>query len=310
MTQRTISIDSHAHVFPGSFKGVLSQLRKRSRRWLRPYTRAIHELQLYSRLLPETARRPFEELTSLGPVATLVLEATVQDLKEEMRMAGVKGALLIAHPPLAFNEFILSVTEGNPGLYAAVNIPPGTPRAAVELKRFIDKGARALKIHRAADGEPLDSPHYASLLETADERQLPVILHTGCFHSHTFFKNPELGAIEGFLPWFSRYPHVRFILAHMNGHEPRLALDIAEDHANLFVDTSWQPTELIGEAVRRLGAERVLFGSDWPIVGGNMRVGKARIAECVTKGTLKPAEAEFVLGKNAMRLFRIENYAD
>ncbi len=306
MTQHAITIDAHAHVFPGSFQGMLSQLRRRSRHWLRPYTRAVHEIQLYSRLLPETARKPLEELSALGPIATLVLEGTIQDLKEEMRGARVHGALLIAHPPLSFNEFVLSVAEANPGLYAAVNLPPNTARAGAELNRFIDKGARALKIHRAADNEPIDSPHYETLLKIADERQIPVILHTGCFHSHAFFRRPELGAVESFKPWFEKFPHVRFVLAHMNGHEPRLAIDIAEDHANLFVDTSWQPAELVGEAVRRLGAERVLFGSDWPIIGGNMRVGLSRIDECISKGTIKDEEAAFVLGKNAMRLFRIE----
>jgi predicted TIM-barrel fold metal-dependent hydrolase len=91
----------------------------------------------------------------------------------------------------------------------------------------------------------------------------------------------------------------------MNYHDPLAALDLAEEHANVRVDTSWQPTEIIGEAVRRLGAEKVLFGTDWPLMGQNIAVGLARVRDCVATGMFTQADADLVLGGNAARLLRL-----
>jgi predicted TIM-barrel fold metal-dependent hydrolase len=136
----------------------------------------------------------------------------------------------------------------------------------------------------------------------AQSKSLPVILHTGCIQNRVFYKNPSLGKVEIFEPWFEAYRRIRFVLAHMNFHEPEKALQLGELHSNILVDTSWQPAEIIGEAVRRLGADRVLFGTDWPFVGGNLAVGKKRIEEGVTGGVYSQDDADKILGGNALKL--------
>jgi hypothetical protein len=173
------------------------------------------------------------------------------------------------------------------------------------LKNFAKKGARALKIHTAADGEGVDSERYHELLATATELGLFVILHTGCLHSNLVFKKPELSRAELFAPWFTEYPDLTFILAHMNFHEPQVAMDLVIEHANVHVDTSWQPAETIGEAVRRVGSDRVLFGSDWPLLGNNISVGLERIEDCVETGLITREDARKILGENAVRLLKL-----
>jgi predicted TIM-barrel fold metal-dependent hydrolase len=116
---------------------------------------------------------------------------------------------------------------------------------------------------------------------------------------------PSKARLENFAQWFSGFRGIRFILAHLNFHEPEVAMALAEEHDNVSVGTSWQPSEAIGEAVRRLGAERVFFGSDWPIVGHNMEVGVARVRDCVTTGTLTEDEAALILGDNASKLLEL-----
>ena len=91
----------------------------------------------------------------------------------------------------------------------------------------------------------------------------------------------------------------------MNFHEPSVALDLVEKHPNVFVDTSWQPAEVIGEAVRRVGAERVLFGTDWPFVGNNVNIGLARIRDCIQAGSLTEEQSMLILGVNAAKIFGI-----
>jgi predicted TIM-barrel fold metal-dependent hydrolase len=309
----SIIIDSHAHIFPDRIRQFtpeiaqipIEELRKRARNWLKPVMGSLHKAQTYLRHLPEPARRALDEISGLAPLPSLFFESTVSDLMEAMDEASVDRALVLASPPIISNEFLLDRCAEEPRLLPVVNIPTGTARPGGALKSFIARGAVALKIHPAMDGEGVDSPRYKALLKTADDLGLPVIIHTGCFHTHLLYKDPEQGHAERYSPWFTSYKNIQFILAHMNFHKPNIAFDLAEEHGNVHMDTSWQPAEVIGEAVRRIGAERVLFGTDWPFVGNNLNVGLHRIRDCIESGTLTEEQSKLILGQNAAKLFAI-----
>jgi predicted TIM-barrel fold metal-dependent hydrolase len=287
-----VIVDSHAHVFPEVMSRLMPQrLRTGTREWLKPFVNSMHRLQPFVRVIPEPARRHVERLSSLAPLPSLLVESGPKDLKAAMQSAGIDRAVVISHPPLIDNDFVLEVCQEHPEMVAAVNISRGVSRPGITLARYARKGARALKIHASADGDPLGSPRYTALLKEADKQGL--------------YKNPELSEARNFIPWFRKYPKLRFVLAHMNFHDPQAALDLAESYANVFVDTSWQPTETIGEAVRRLGADRILFGSDWPLVGNNLAVGLKRIQTCLETGLLSQVDVDLIQGENARRLFAL-----
>ncbi len=308
-------IDSHTHIFPNRLdaitplqaKPVIEELRKRARTWLRPVTGSMHKAQGILRHLPDSMRILLDEVAGLAPLPSLIIESTVNDLIEGMNQSNVDYTMVIAHPPFITNEFILEACAIEPRLKPVVNIAKNAPRPAMHLRRLAEKGAVALKIHPPSDGEGPDSDRYRTLLRVAAELGLPVILHTGCIHTRLLYKDPLQGEAQRYAPWFKEFKNTRFVLAHMNFHEPHVALDLVEDHDNVFVETSWQPAEVIGEAVRRVGAERVLFGTDWPFVGDNLDVGLRRIRTCIDAGTMTEEQSELVLGKNAARVFNLES---
>lgn len=311
-------VDFHAHIFPDSLGRFLPSgsietvegWRKRLRSWMKPFMSSMHRTQPLFRYFPEIARKNLDALSGIMPLPSLLIESTSSDLKDAMNEAGVDYALVIAHPSVIPNELVLEASQDNPRMIPVVNIPHGTPKPGALLKKFHKEGAKALKIHPAADGEGPSAPRYKALLNTATDLGIPVILHTGCLHSHVLYKDPELGNAERFKPWFESHPETRFVLAHMNFHNPHLALDLALEFPNLYVDTSWQPAEMIGEAARRIGAERVLFGTDWPFVGNNLAVGLRRVRECIDIGLIDRGQAELILGINAFKLLGIHQKAE
>lgn len=307
-------IDFHAHVLPAPPVGPLEnyvsldkikQARKLARGLLRPLAGQLHQAQTVLRYLPEVALKGADQLSALLPLPSLLVESTAADLAEAMAEAKVDYTVIIAHPPLTSNELILRCVEENPRLIAAVNIPNKVQNPGEKLKEYVDRGAQVLKIHPAADGLDADAPKYAELLKAADELELPVILHTGCIHSKLLYRKPELGHVEHFASWFESHSKIKFVLAHMNFHRPQVALDLAEQYPNVWVDTSWQPAEMIGEAARRIGSERVLFGTDWPLVGHNIDIGINRIYEAADIGLLKPDDVDRILGGNAAKLLEL-----
>jgi predicted TIM-barrel fold metal-dependent hydrolase len=307
----SIVIDFHTHIFPNSLENypAIARTRRHLRTLMRPFANSVHKAQPMVRFLPVRTRSRVDLLSGLASIPSLFVESSARDLEQAMNQSGIDYSVIIAHPPLISNEFVLEAaqegTHGAPRLIPAVHIPKSAERPAAALKSLVKKGARVLKIHPAADGEKASSTRYKALLKTAKDLGIPVILHTGCMQTPLMYKNPSLGRVELYAPWFKAHPELRFVLAHMNQHEPQLAVDLAVEFPNLFVDTSSQPPEAIGEAVRRIGAERVLFASDWPMIGNNFSIAKKRIHDCVKIGLINEEQEKLILGENAAKLLGI-----
>lgn len=316
-------IDSHTHIFPDPFRGYYeegrntvksflplpnwSELRQLGRTLLTGYTESLQKTQPMIRYLPHALRSTLDRVGSLGSLPSLFVESSVTDLKQKMEKHQITKSIVIPHPPFATNEFVLSACKDDPSLIPAAYITSETPKPAQALRRLIDEeGVKALKLHPAADGDLASAPRYRALIKTAGDLGIPIILHTGCVHVGPLYRNPDLGRVEHFVPWFRNFPEQKFLLAHMNFHEPEKALELCEQFPNLMVDTSWQPAEIIGEAVKKIGAERILFASDWPIMGRSIDVSIRRVDDAVTSGFITQADADLILGLNAVKFFNIK----
>jgi predicted TIM-barrel fold metal-dependent hydrolase len=317
MTVPTLpAIDLHSHVFPDRLDPVLSllppewnapslwrELREQVRGWTGPLVRGIHRAQPTVRHFPKSVRLSIDELTGTFTLPSLLVESTLPDLLQRMEEAGIQKAVVVAQAPFASNEFVLEAAEESDGrLIPAVNFGPSEDRPALAFGKAVTRGARFLKIHPAADGENADSPRYLALLRKAADLGVPVILHTGCLQSHLIYRSPELGDPRHFEAWFRRFPHVTFVLAHLGFHDPKGALELAARYENLLLETSWQPAEIIGEAVRLVGAERVVFGTDWPFIGDNFRIGLERLERAGESDGLSREQLEQIAFRNALRL--------
>jgi predicted TIM-barrel fold metal-dependent hydrolase len=135
--------------------------------------------------------------------------------------------------------------------------------------------------------------HVRPMMEVAAAYNVPVAFHTG-WHAHGFSLRYEQPILLDDIAL--EYPEVPIIFNHM-GCSDRLffdqALMVARRHERVFLQTSHTRTEFVEEAVNAIGADRVLFGSDFnveyrskarslgiDIVGINIRtVSEARISD-------------------------------
>ncbi len=274
--------------------------------------KTLHSAQVSLRFAPGFVQTAAERVAPLLLAPQILAESTGEDLLKIMKKRGIARTLVLAHPPIMSNEMVVQLSRLHPEIVPVVQFPAAVSDYSglkeEELRAivsgFVGQGAKAIKIHPAADGEGPDCEHYKRILGFARELGVPVILHTGCIHG-AYYKDAHMGHAERFEPWFRDFADVDFVLAHTNFHEPAVAIDLAERYPRVWLETSWQPAEVIGEAVRRVGSDRVMFGTDWPFIGGNQKIGLSRIRDSFESGLLGEEDEALVLGENAAKLFKL-----
>jgi len=100
----------------------------------------------------------------------------------------------------------------------------------------------------------------------------------------------------------SEYPDISFVVAHLGSYRDdwriqQAVIDLMVRYPNIHADTSGvRRFSMIEQAIKRVGAKRILFGSDGPWLHPGLELHKIRLLG------LSPAEERLVTGGNALRL--------
>lgn len=144
-------------------------------------------------------------------------------------------------------------------------------------------GFRGIKVHAA------DAPPTREVMEAARDLGLPVLLD---------IKDKPAG-VEMLA---QQYPEVNVIVAHLGSFagdwRVHLAtIDLMCRYPSVYADTSSvRFFDSLVEAVRRAGPEKLLFGSDGPLLHPGLELMRAKMLR------LPPADEALVLGGNLQRL--------
>lgn len=175
--------------------------------------------------------------------------------------------------------------------YCAVN--PWQPDAADEVRRCIrDWGFKGLKLHPTINGFHLSDPNLVDpLFKVAEEYDIPIIVHGA---------SDLLNSPTEFAQMAARFPKVSLLMAHMGffwGVDQAIAF--AKQFPNLYLETSRAPIFEIQTAVRELGPDKVIWGTDSPFVDYEWEYKKMERATSDQSGYAK------IVGGNIARLLKI-----
>jgi len=149
-----------------------------------------------------------------------------------------------------------------------------------------------IKMHPTCHHYPANGPNYLPVWDYANQTQAVVLVHT-------WDSDSQCGPLL-FGPIARAFPHARILLGHAGvtwrGYEQ--ALEVAEKHPNLLLDIAGSHSHrtIIEHCVGKIGAERVLFGSDLPFLEAAMSLGRVLTAR------ISYADKEFILRTNFLRL--------
>ena len=211
---------------------------------------------------------------------------------ERIYVSGIPGYHPTAEEVRATNDEVLVFLETCPVARGQLYLNPALESQVMEeFRRCVDLGFCGVKLWMATRAsDPRNFPIY----EAAIACGIPVLLH--CFEFR-FDHAPNQSNAVDFREAARRYPECTFIMAHMSGNFVT-GVEAAVGLPNAYVDLCGTYGELgmVDYAVEKLGADRVLFGSDMPGSDVYHNIGK------VTGAAITPEEQAMVLHDNAERV--------
>lgn len=242
--------------------------------------------------------------TGLSPVFDGTLAGITRTLDESgIDMAMALGVAAKASTVARTNEFIGSVPRDR-------FIPFGTvhPELSVEknLRYLRDNGIAGVKLHPLFQDLSFADPRVADIVGALASAGFTVIAHVGAGADEAA---NERGASRHLRALVDRYPDLKLIACHFGGYH---RLDDAEEWmvgSNAFLETSWPPTvadvdrQRVKQIIARHGADRVIFGSDWPMADPAAEMAAIRSLD------LGREAEDGILGGNLARLLGLNGQA-
>jgi predicted TIM-barrel fold metal-dependent hydrolase len=222
-------------------------------------------------------------------------DAALAELFQNEDAAGIEYAVVMPSPtPKPDNRALYETAGRERRAILCCQVNPNDGVAALqEIKQAAtDWGMRVLKIMPAIYQVHLTGATAQTLMTIAREHGLVVNIHSGSEISHPL----AIGAL------CRRFPDVTVLMDHMGYREwVSDAIEAARDNPNLYLGTtiaSFEPTT-VERAVRELGPQRVIYGSNWPNLYSDLAV------EAIRRQKLGSDVEELIFGGNLARILGI-----
>ena len=277
-------IDSHTHILPDEF-------RNNRKHW-------ISEDATFAALFRDTA------------AAT----ASADELVAEMDRSGVDISVVLGYgwtsskAARISNDYLLSAASLNPDrIIPFCSVDPGWgDTALVEFERCLSLGALGIgELHTDTQKwSPEDVYGLKPLMAMATEYAVPVVVHASEPIGH---KYPGKGTAIPYrlIQMAAAFPDVAFVFAHFGGGIPFYALmpEVAEALSNTYFDSAATPflyrSDVYQVSMTAAGSDRVMFGSDFPLIR------QERALRSVRGAGLNTVDETLVLSGNASDLLGV-----
>jgi predicted TIM-barrel fold metal-dependent hydrolase len=229
---------------------------------------------------------------------------TIPNLLHDMRMYGISKSVVL---PIEYQDGIArssQLIEGCrhvPELIPFCSVHPKDPEKVSRIRKYIQRGAKGLKLHPNLQRIRPDSRESFELYEEYAQYRLPLIMHSGLTGRESYFRFArKLSRLEFIEAIPGNFPEMPIVLAHAGIAQYTRGIALAQQHKNVYLELSGQPAYHIRQALVTVGADRLLFGTDWPFWN------QALALQAVQKATRHDqAAAQSILSENAQRLLRI-----
>jgi predicted TIM-barrel fold metal-dependent hydrolase len=204
----------------------------------------------------------------------------------------------------SYNEWLLETARRSPHLTPLIAADPavlGGKAGAEHLRQATEDGAKGIKVHPVLQKFLPGDPRMEEIYAVCEQLELTVLSHSG-----TSRTSPQWAHPLAFSTVMEAHPRLHLVLAHLGGaswHQirdfaaafPSVSFDLCEIIA--WTGAPGAPTaDELGLLIRDIGADRVLFGTDFPWYDLDRT-----IDQLMHLPHLSDEERRGILGDNAIR---------
>lgn len=240
--------------------------------------------------------------SQIGKHPLFFFEQTLSDILDDMNKYGIDVSFLLPVPRMRFweaNDMVAKAVKENPDRFIGFfNVNPVDPKALEEIDRALNIGLKGLlldpEFHLSMERPIIPgNKNISAIFEIAVENNLPILIsipniRVGHSHNNVLLMKSALDEL------MSRFPEVRTMV---DLFWPDI-IELCKKHKNLYVDTAGASAGRISDLTEKLGATRILFGSNSP------RYHPGNHKQTVEWSNITERQRKLLLGGNAERIFK------
>lgn len=255
-------------------------------------------------IYPQKIAKPAVESTGRFYDMTALGDGTVESLLNLGKRVGidrfvVQSVATTPHQVKSINDFIASEVLSHPDtLIGLGTMHPDSDDLKGDLEHIKELGLHGVKLHPDIQKFAIDDYRLLKIYELCEKENVPILMHTGDYRFD--YSNPNR-----LVPILDIYTNLTIVGAHLGGWSVwDEAVEKLSAYNNFYVDSSSSLYELSAERateiIRTYGAERVLFGSDYPVFSPDIEL------ERFLALPLTDDEQRLILSENVLKLYNIK----
>jgi len=224
------------------------------------------------------------------------LTADPDALLRAIQRARIDTAIVSSHLAITSNfaegNFKLKAAlDASPSLYGYVVVNPVyVEQSIAEMRRHLSSPRFVgVKLHPDASGQPLDSAATREVVNAFRRYSKPLLVHV--------WGSAQVRALEALS---AEAPTLKMIVAHAGGDAFAECLALATRQLNLLLEpfTGGADQGKVEEAVAKIGAHRIVFGTNFPTLNPGVALGM------LADAPISESDRAQILGGNAAKLFQ------
>lgn len=242
------------------------------------------------------------------PAMKVTRNATYKRLLEDLKEINIEKAVILPINSKDFNstEELLTLDVNTEKTILFGSLHPYEDKIDEKLDSFVARGIKGFKINPHIMNVDIDDIKMIDLIKKVSKKSLPIISCSG-YQLPGYVKNvpskvkKQLSTqeIEKFKRILGIVEESIFIFAHGGMEENDKLIPLMKEYHNTYTDVSTQSVANIKKMIAELGAERLVFGSDYPFLSPALTV------LSVLKATKSEKERKYIFSDNAKHILKI-----
>ncbi len=279
-------------------------------------------IDFHTHIFPKAIRKNREKYFSSEHAFKLLYRSSdsklvgAKELVDSMNEQGVDKSVVFGFPWKdqetfkTHNDYIMeSVAKYPQHLVGLCCLDPSSSEAAKEALRCFDGGLAGIgELAFYLSGiDAASLKRLNPLMEICQDKDFPILIHTNEPIGHDYpGKTPN--TLRQIYDLIKRFPNNTIVLAHWGGgifFYNLLKKEVKESLKNVYFDTAASPflydTYIYKYAKEIVGLEKILFGSDFPLLK------PARYFKELEQAGLSKDNIDSICGRNAARILKLQS---